>query len=155
VTSTLRACCLPSPIVQYDGHAGDGFIPVNSGPCAVFAFDSRSLPPVGVCHASRNFRSISRENRISLRARALVNFGFMEVPHFRFPSPTHNFTCPLMQHENVFQDDCAIESRSRFYAVAGGVDFLPNSTHMTIVSDHYWDNARRMRKDFSQRAAVV
>lgn len=126
-----------------------------SGPCAVFAFDSRSLPPVGVCHASRNFRSISRENRISLRARALVNFGFMEVPHFRFPSPTHNFTCPLMQHENVFQDDCAIESRSRFYAVAGGVDFLPNSTHMTIVSDHYWNIARRMRKDFSQRTAVV
>jgi len=65
-----------------------------SGPHAVFASDSRSLPHVGVCHASRNFHTISRENRDSLRARALVNFCFMEVPHFRFPSPTHHFTCP-------------------------------------------------------------
>jgi len=51
-----------------------------SGPCAGFAFDSRMLPHVGVCHVSRNFHSISRENRASLKAHSLVHF--MEVPHF-------------------------------------------------------------------------
>ena len=126
-----------------------------SCPRAVFGFDSRRLPPVEICNASRNFRSISRENRVSLRDHALANFCFMEVPHFRFPSPTHHFTCPLMQHDNAFQDDCAITSRCQFYAVTSCVDFLTNSTHMAIGSDHYWDIARRMRKDLSQRTAVV
>jgi len=126
-----------------------------SCPRAVFAFDSRGLPLVGVCAASRNLRSISRASRVSLRARALVNFCSMEVARFRFPDPTHRFTCPLMQHENARRDDCAIESRRQFYAEAGCADSLPNSTHMTIGSDHYWDIARRMRKDLSQRAAIV
>ena len=133
-------------------HAVENYI---SGPRAVFAFDSRRLPPVGICHASKDFRSISRESRVSLRSRALVSFCFMEVPHFRFPAPTHHFTSPLMQHENAFQDDFAIESRCQFYAVEGCVDFLSNCTHMSIGSDHYWDIARRMRKDLSQRTAVV
>ena len=65
-----------------------------SCPRAVFGFDSRRLPPVEICNASRNFRSISRENRVSLRDHALANFCFMEVPHFRFPAPTHHFTSP-------------------------------------------------------------
>jgi len=126
-----------------------------SDPRAVFAFASRGLPLVGVCVASRNLRSISRASRVSLRARALVNFCSVEVARFTFPDPTHRFTCPLMQHENALQDDCAIESRRQFYAVADCVDSLPNSIHMTIGSDHYWDIARRMRKDLSQRAAIV
>jgi len=119
VTSTLRACCLPS---------------------------------------STRFNMLDTQGMasfLSLRARALVNFCFMEVSHFRSSAPMHHVTCPSMQHENAFQDDCALESRCQFYAVAGCVDFLPNSTHMTIGSEHYWDIARRMRKDLSQRSAAV
>jgi len=117
--------------------------------------DSRRLPPVDVCHASRNFHSISRESKGSIRARALVHFCSIEVLYFRFPATTHNFTCSRMQHEHAFQYDCAIESRCQFYAMAGFVDFLPSSKHMTIGLDHHWDIARRMRQDLSQRAIYV
>jgi hypothetical protein len=126
-----------------------------SGPRGVFAFDSRGLPPMGLCRGPRNAHSISSANRVSFRARALVDSYSMEVARFRFPAPTHHFTCPRMQHEAALQDNQAVESRCQFYAVTGCVDFLPNSTHMTIGSDHYWDIARRMRTDLSQRASIV
>ena len=60
-----------------------------------------------------------------------------------------------MQHINdAFQDDCTIESRCQFYAVGGCLDILPNSTQMTIGSDHYWDIARRMRKDLHREPSL-
>ena len=128
------------------------FIPV---PHAVFACDWWSSAPVGVCHASRNYLSTKRSNRVSRKARASVNFNLMEVPHFRFSASTHHCTSPLRQHEIAFQNDRGIESRCQSYAVAGCVDFLQNFTHMSIGSDHYWDIVRRMHKDLSQRTAAV
>jgi len=126
-----------------------------SGPRAVFAFDLLRLLPVGVCHASRDFYSISRDSRVSIRASALVHFFFIEVLYFRSSAPMHNFTCPLMQHENAFQYYCAIETRCQFYARVGFVDAVPNCIHMTTGSDHYWNISRRMREDLSQRTIVL
>ena len=136
-------------------HAAFELEACMSGIRAVFAFDPRKVPPVGGFIDSGNFSFISREIRVGFSALALVNLHFMEVPHFRFSAPALHFTCPLMQHENSFSDGCAIESRCQFYTVESGVHVLPNSTHMTIGSDHYWDIARRMRKDLSQRTAVL
>ena len=147
----LGGCGLGS---TFASHAAFELEACMSGIRAVFAFDPRKVPPVCGFLDSGNFSSISRESRVGFSALALVNLHFMEVPHFRFPAPALHFTCPLMQHENSFADGCAIESRCQLYNVESGVHVLPNSTHMTIGSDHYWDIARRLREDVSQRVAL-
>jgi len=124
-----------------------------ASPRAVLFLDSRSLPPFrrvtsdgGSAPRVSPVLAVCRTCLCLMRqgSPAGVNFQFMGTLQAHLSAPLFDFTCPALQHE-PYQDDSTVRARRSLLVTAGDDCFFPDTAHTTMVVDHYWDIARRLR----------
>jgi len=117
---------------------------------ACFWLDARSIAP----RASLNRESLAavRENVNAAMARQGITavrrvVSLLEAPRLRPDANFLDIRCQFGGHQSaLFQSDEAMEARRYFYMRAGDFELLPDTDHMVMSSECYWDIARRLRR---------
>jgi len=119
----------------------------SGGQRAVFCFDVRSLFLVPRQLREQKNSSpawMSREFRLRVQSRAATVSNFAGAPKWRFDVRSLHFNCFF---EVAFSmNDSAIIQRVALNTGAGEMHHFPDTTHVTIGTDHMWDIARRLRQ---------
>merc|ERR1712032_1148223 len=117
---------------------------------AILTLDSRIVYPSPV--AERVVRDPLQVNLggLSTDIASRVNLGlvstirdFESVPHFRTSLLAIDFTCPVVYE--FLNSDSVLNERRMLCTTTSDVAWLPGADHMTLVVDHAWDIAHRLR----------